>query len=98
MPLTQSRSLSSLRFNRIIGRLAATLDIQRPLRFLSRVPLVDANNDELVGRFTGKVIAADIVSDDQKALTHTSMSMDIVSTAIPNVKLGELLPQRLLDR
>jgi hypothetical protein len=98
MPLTNWRLLQSARLSRIVGRLAAQLDIQRPLRFLDRLPMVPAFNDELLGRFTGKVIAADLVADDQKALVHSSMSLDIVSTALPNVKIGEMVPQKFLDR
>jgi hypothetical protein len=98
VPLTNWRLLQSARLSRIVGRLAAQLDIQRPMRFLDRLPMVPAFNDELLGRFTGKVIAADLVADDQKALVHSSMSLDVVSTALPNVKIGEMVPQKFLDR
>jgi hypothetical protein len=98
MPFTNWRLLQSARLSRIVGRLAAQLDIQRPQRFLDRLPMVPAFNDELLGRFTGKVIAADLVADDQKALAHSSMSLDLVSTALPNVKIGEMVPQKFLDR
>jgi hypothetical protein len=98
MALTQGRLLNSLRFNRIIGRLAAELDIVRPLNFLDRLPLVPAFDDELVGRFTGKIIAADIIADDQKAVVQESMTMDIVSHSAPNVKIGERVGQKMLNR
>jgi hypothetical protein len=96
--LTQDRLLSSVRFNRIVGRLAAVLDVERPLNFLARVPLTPAFDDELTGRFTGRVLAADIVADDQEALVNESLSLDVVTHAAPNVKLGERLGQKLLTR
>jgi hypothetical protein len=96
--LTQDRLLSSARFNRIIGRLAAILDIERPLVWLDRLPLTPAFDDELTGRFTGKVIAADIIADDQEAVVQESLSLDVVTHAAPNVKIGNRLGQKLLAK
>jgi hypothetical protein len=98
MALTQMRLLSNLRLTRIIGTLAAELEIKRPLVYLARCPLVNAFDDELVGRFTGKIIAADIVTDDQKALVNESMTLELVTHAVPNIKIGQRLNQKLLNR
>jgi hypothetical protein len=96
--LTQMRLLSNLRLNRIIGTLAAELDIRRPLNFLARTPIVPAFDDELMGRFTGKIIAADIIADDQKAVVQESLTLEIISHSVPNVKIGQKLNQKLLTR
>jgi hypothetical protein len=97
MALTQMRLLSNLRLTRIIGTLAAELEIKRPLVYLARCPLVNAFDDELVGRFTGKIIAADIVTDDQKALVNESMTLELVTHAVPNIKIGQRLNQKDWD-
>jgi hypothetical protein len=97
-PLTEWRFLNTARLSRIIGTLAAKLEIERPLNFLRRLPLVPAFNDELIGRFTGKVFAADVVADDQKANVQEGITLDIFSHTIPNIKIGQKLDQRLLDR
>jgi hypothetical protein len=98
MPLTQDRLLSSARFNRIVGRLAPQLDLERPLNFLNRLSLVPAFDDELTGRFTGKVLAADVIADDQEAVVQESLSLDVVTHSAPNIKIGERLGQKLLNK
>jgi hypothetical protein len=98
MSLTQMRFLMTARINRIIGTLAAELEIKRPLNFLARLPLVPAYDDELIGRFTGKILAADIVADDQEAVVNESMQLELFTHAIPNVKHGQRLGQKMLNR
>jgi hypothetical protein len=99
MPVTtQMRFLASRRINRIIGTLASQLEVARPLVYLDRLNLVPAFNDELTGRFTGKVLAADIIADDQEALVYESLQLELTSDTVPNIKLGQRLGQRLLDR
>jgi hypothetical protein len=97
-PLTEWRFLNNARLTRIVGRLAAELEIERPLNFLRMLPLVPAFNDELIGRFTGRVYAADIVADDQKAVVQEGLSLDVITHALPNVKIGQKLDQKFLDR
>lgn len=96
--VSQMRWLTTARINRIIGTLAATLEIQRPLIYLDRLPLVNAFDDDLVGRFTGKIIAADLIADDQEALIQESMTIEVVTHAAPNIKIGQRLGQKLLNR
>lgn len=99
MPLTsQFRWLTNTRFNRIIGRLAAKVEIERPLIYLNRLNLVPAFDDELTGRFTGKILAADLIADDQEAVVQESMTLDVVTTSAPNIKHGQRLGQKLLNR
>ena len=96
--LQGKRFLDSARFNRIIATLASKLDLMRPLRFLNRTPLVPAYDDELIGYFTGKVFAADIIADDQEAVTYETGQIEVVATAIPNLKLGSHIPQAQVNR
>jgi hypothetical protein len=96
--LTQWRFLSSARLNRIVGTLAAELEIKRPLIWLERLPLVPADDDELTGRFTGKILAADIIADDQKAVVNENLTLELITNVIPNVKHGERIGQKLLNR
>lgn len=98
MALTQSRFLSVARINRIIGTLASQLEIARPLIYLNRLNLVPAFDDELVGRFTGKVLAADLIADDQEAVVQESMTLELLTNAAPNIKTGQRLGQKLLNR
>ncbi len=96
--ISQMRFLSVVRLNRIIGTLAAELEIQRPLIYLQRLPIVNAFDDELIGRFTGRIIAADLIADDQMATIQESMQIEISTNAAPNIKIGQRLGQKLLNR
>jgi hypothetical protein len=96
--LNQWRFLSTARINRIIGTLAAELEIRRPLNFLAMLPIVPAFDDELVGRFTGKIMAADIIADDQKAVVNEHLTIELNTNVIPNVKHGQRLGQKTLNR
>jgi hypothetical protein len=96
--LQGQRFLNSARIAMIIMTLAAKLDLARPLRFLNRVQSVNAFDDEIIGRFTGQVFAADIIADDQEAVTYEAGKLELVVTGIPNVKLGSRIPQAMLNR
>ncbi|MGH9763687.1 MAG: major capsid protein [Blastocatellia bacterium] len=96
--LNGQRWLNSLRLKTILFTLAAKLDIQRPLRFLNRTAKVEAFDDELIGRFTGTIYAADILSDDQEAVTYETGKLQLVSYGIPNLKLGQRISQAILNR
>lgn len=96
--MTGFRWLTTANLNRIIGTLAAQLEIQRPLIYLARLPIVPAFDDELIGRFTGKIFAADLIADDQQAVIQEGMTLEVSSNTAPNVKIGQRLGQRLLNR
>lgn len=96
--LKGKRFLNSAKIAVIVMTLAAKLDLTRPLRFLNRVQAVNAFDDEITGRFTGKVYAADIIADDQEAVTYEAGNVELVTTGIPNVKIGSRIPQAVLNR
>jgi hypothetical protein len=99
MPLAGWRWLESGRFNMIVQTAASKLETSGwPLLFTDRVPMVDAFDDEIVGRFTQKLIAADIVMNDQEAVVQEAGRIDIIVNAIPNIKRGVRLGQQLLNR
>lgn len=98
MALTQWRFLNTARLNRVIGTLADTLIIERPLVYLNRLTLVPSFDDEMIGRFTGKLIAADVIADDQKAVVQEGLSLEVFAHSIPNIKLGQNLTQKFLTR
>jgi hypothetical protein len=92
------RWLSSSRFKMIIETLAAQLELRAPLLFLQRIPSVNATDDEIVGRFTGRIFAADVIADGQKAVTYEAGKLELQSSALANLKLGQQLDQATLNR
>jgi hypothetical protein len=91
--LYDTRFLDSARINRIIETRSAMLELMRPRTFLDRLTMVPAEDDEITGRATFKRLAADIIADDQKAVVYESGRVDLFITAIPNVKIGQAVPQ-----
>lgn len=96
--LKGNRFLNSAVFGAIVMTLAAKLELNRRLRFLERVPIVNARDDELMGRYTGTILAADVIADGAKAGVYEAGQLELVTTALANVKIGRRLTQGDLQR
>ena len=92
------RFLDSARINEIVQTLADQLEGQQNLLFLDRTAVVNADDDDIVGKFRGQVFAADIIADDQEAVVYESGSFEFVTNNIPNLKLGARIGQAMLNR
>jgi hypothetical protein len=95
--LFDTRFLNSARIQRILEIAGSTLERERPLTFLDRLNLVNANDDELFGRFTARSFAADIIADGQKAVVYEGGKVDIIVSALANIKEGQNLSQATLN-
>lgn len=95
--LTDSRFLNSANLQEIVEVATSTLERNRPLLYLDRLSLVNANDEELMGRFTGRVIAADIIADGQKAVVYEGGKIELVTTSLPNIKIGQNLNQSTIN-
>ena len=95
--LYDSRFLNSVRIQRIIETAMATLERERPLYYLDRLGLVNATDDELFGRFTSRVFAADILADGQKANVYEGGKVDLIISSLANFKVGLNLDQAALN-
>ena len=93
-PLQQ---LQARRLTRIIRTFNDSRDVPTDLRFLARTPVVPAADSEVMARFTGQVIIADLVANDQKAVTYDSGRYTFEGTAIPNIKHGRHLTQEMIN-
>jgi hypothetical protein len=96
--LRGGRVLNSGRFSRLMYDRAQRFEESRPLRYLARTPVVPADDDELTGIFTGRIFAADIITDDQEAVTYEAGQFEIVTNNIPNLKVGQRFTQGLINR
>lgn len=94
--ITIDRFLNNARLAQIIADLALAKEKKRPLRFLDRLEVVDATDDEMAGNFRGEVYAADIVALDQTSAVYESGAMEIVTTIIPKLKLGINIPESVI--
>lgn len=95
------RFLDSARINRIVRTLADELEAvgMRNLIGLQRTPIVNADDNEIVGKFKGQFVAADVISDDQEAAVYDTVGQfEFVATEIPNIKMGSRVSQHMINR
>jgi hypothetical protein len=99
MVISGWKFLDSVRIKKVVRTLADELEIDNQVYpFLARTPVVAADNDEIVGKFKGRVYAADIIADDQEAVTYENGSFEFTSNTIPNIKIGTRLTQSMINR
>jgi hypothetical protein len=91
------RFLNSVRLQRILEQAPAILERERPLTFLDRLTLVNATDDELFGRFTSRLFAADVIADGQRAVVYEGGKVELVLTSLANIKMGQNLDQAALN-
>lgn len=96
--LTGNQFLSSIRINRIVNVLINEIEQSYPLIFEARTPSVTADDDDIIGRFTGRVHAADIIADDQEAPVVEGMKLEFWTNTIPNIKQGQRIGQNMINR
>lgn len=71
---------------------------RRPRRYLDRVPLVPADDEEITAIWTANRIAADLVAPNQAARVVSAGSMLFNVSELPNIKLGTRLNQQDINR
>lgn len=91
-------TIQSTKFGRIIQKQAAYSEIDEPLVFLQRTAVVPAEDSEIVGRFSGKVYAADVIADDATSAVYSAGQLKFAEHGIVNLKIGARLGQSLLNQ
>lgn len=85
--------------NTLVKTLQTEVEVSRPYTFLQRTPIVDSENDELFGTYSGQVFAADIIVDDQEAVIVEGGALETFrSGMIPKVKLGARVGESMIRR
>lgn len=90
--------LQAARLTRIIQSLQDVRQLPGQLTFLARTPIVPAVDSEIMARFTGFATIADLIADDQQAVTYQNSKLSYESTNIPNIKHGTALTQAMLNQ
>lgn len=89
--------LATRRVNRVMQTLRDVRELPQQLKFSSRYPLVNATDGEIIARFEGNILMADIIADDQQAVTRGHGKFTLESYKIPNLKHGTLVTQEMLN-
>lgn len=89
--------LTVKRVNRIMQTLRDRRTLPQALKYLQRTPVVPATDGEILGRFEGNVLMADIIGDDAQAVVRDTGKLTFEQFKIPNIKHGVLLTQEMLN-
>lgn len=95
--LLDQRFLSSAHIQIILEKAESYLARTKPLTFLDRLQLVNATDFDIMGRFVGRVVAADLIADGQKAMVHEADRLELVTNALCNIKIGKNLNQAQIN-
>lgn len=90
--------LGAVRVNKIMRSLQDKRGIPGSLSFLNRTPVVPASDGEIMARFMGQVLIADLIADGQRAGVYSAGKLFLESTAAPNLKVGTALNQEQLNQ
>lgn len=94
MPYEQ---LATTRINAIMRGLRDNRELPQNLLFLNRTPMVNATDGEIIADWTGNIFAADIITDNQRAVVRNNGSFTLTSTKLPNIKHGAPIHQDMLN-
>jgi hypothetical protein len=62
-----------------------------------RIPTVNTTDDDILGEYQGNVYIADVLADDNVAVVRNSGRIVPVAHAVPNIKHGTNLTQRMIE-
>jgi hypothetical protein len=89
--------LSAVRVTHLMSALRDKRGIPQTLSFLRRTPVVPAAEGEIMARFMGQILIADLVADGQRAGIYSPGKLYTETTKAPNLKIGAALNQDQLN-
>lgn len=85
---TQLDFFNAARVNRIARGVYDPRLNPTPMVWSNRIPSVPADDDEIMARFIGFPLIADLIADDAQAATYSFGKFQFESTKIPKLKVG----------
>lgn len=93
----QNEVLSASRITKIVSTLQDRRGTPQALKFTNRTPMIPAAEGEIMARFQGHVLIADLIADGQRAATYSAGKIYTETTSAPNLKIGQSLDQEQLN-
>jgi len=93
--------ISNIRLNEFVQTLANSLEVNAPLTFLNRTPIVNVFDDtEIINSWSSTDFAADLISNDAVAVVHEAGRLETTARVfgVPNIKHGISIGQGMLAR
>lgn len=89
--------IASTRIQRVMRTLLDVRQIPQQLKRLNRTAIVDAFDEEITMRFTNRIIAADVIPDNARAVVGAVNEATLEAVKIPNIKRGAHFTQAYLN-
>lgn len=89
--------LAQTRIQAIMDEISDIRQNPESLLWINRIPMVPALDEEILGRYTGRTLVADLIGEDQVAVVRAPQPIRLTQTKIPNLKHGEKITQRHMD-
>jgi hypothetical protein len=96
--MSYDQLLDSTRLTELIQDRWTNFPETLPLRFIDRLAEVPADDNEIIGTWTNRPSSADIVMDDQAARVIGGGVLELVTNAVPNIKIGREFGQQMINR
>lgn len=99
--ITKTDFFSTTRITRLVQTLANELEVNQPLTFLNRTPIVPVLDDmEILGSYSGPIFAADLITEDAEAVIVEGGRFEVSAsvTSIPKMKIGMRVSESMLRR
>lgn len=81
----------------IMDELGDIRQLNRQFKWLSRIPVVFAYDEEIMAYYQNRLTIASIIADDQRAPVRAANPIRLEQGKIPNLKHGRLLTQAMLN-
>ena len=93
-----NRLLSAVRVTKVMSALQDKRGVDRKLINLQRTRVVPAAEGEIMARFAGQILIADLIADGQRAGVYSPGKLMLETTKAPNLKTGAALNQDQLNQ
>lgn len=89
--------LALKRIKAIYDEIQDVRQLPQNLLWVGRIPSVPADDGEIMGRFTGRILIADLIADDQVGVVRAPQPVRLQEVSIPNLKHGMKITQNMLN-
>ena len=99
--LNKTDFFATARITRLVQTLANQLEVNAPLTFLNRTPVVPVLDDiEIIGSYSAPLFAADLITEDAEAVVVEGGKFETTGSvsAIPKIKIGQRVSESVIRR
>jgi hypothetical protein len=89
--------LALKRIKAIYDEIQDVRQLPQNLLWVGRIPMVPADDAEIMARYTGRILIADLIADDQIGVVRAPQPIRLQEVKVPNLKHGMKISQEMLS-